>query len=133
MILGEGVDKAASRKYRRRMLLALVAYIGLFCVSAIWLERHPPAPEKYAIAVLPMLAVFVVPALVVQLLHSLDELQRKIQLESLGFAFAATAISSLTYGFLENAGLPHLNWIWVWPIMAAFWILGVFAARWRYR
>jgi len=133
MLLGEGVDKTASRRYKLRMLLALTAYVVLIGVSAYWLGRNPPLPWKYAIAVLPMLPVLLAPVFVVQLLHSLDELQRKIQLEALGFAFAATALCSLAYGFLENAGLPDLNWVWVWPIMGMFWVVGLLAARRRYR
>ncbi|HJT70611.1 MAG TPA: hypothetical protein VJ731_10450 [Terriglobales bacterium] len=133
MMFCEDVDKVAKRKYRLRMLVSMAVYVALVYVSVRWLHRQPPTPWKYVIAVMPMLPVLLVPVFVVQFLHSLDELQRRIQLESLGFAFAATALSSLTYGFLENAGLPHLNWVWVWPIMGIFWILGMMSARWRYR
>jgi hypothetical protein len=37
-------------------------------------------------------------------LTRMDELQRRIQLEALGFAFGVTAILTFAYGFLENAG-----------------------------
>lgn len=133
MMFCEDVDKVAKRKYRLRMLVSMAIYIALVYVSVRWLHREPAAPWKYMIAVMPMLPVLFVPVFVVQFLHSLDELQRRIQLESLGFAFAASALSSLTYGFLENAGLPHLNWVWVWPMMGIFWIIGMASARWRYR
>jgi len=132
-MIGECVDKAASRKYSTRMLLILAVYGGLIYLSVHWVEKEPAVFWKYVIAVLPVFPILLIPVFVVQLLRSLDELQRKIQLESLGFAFAATALSSLTYGFLENAGLPNLNWVWVWPIMGTFWIIGSFVARWRYR
>lgn len=132
-MLGECVDKAASRKYKLRMLAVSLIYVALVYVSVHALQKQPAAPWKYVIAVLPMLPVLLIPLFFVQLLRSLDELQRKIQLEALGFAFAASAFLTLTYGFLENAGLPDVNWVWVWPIMGGFWVLGVFAARWRYR
>jgi hypothetical protein len=133
MMLCEDVNQVAKRKYRLRMLLSMTIYVALVYVSVRWLHKGPAAPWKYIIAVMPMLPVFFVPVFVVQFLHNLDELQRKLQLEALGFAFAASALASLTYGFLENAGLPHLNWVWVWPIMGGFWITGMLSARRRYR
>jgi len=69
----------------------------------------------------------------VRALERIDELQRKIVLDALAIAFGASALAVLTYGFLENVGLPHVNWMWVWPVMAAFWILGSWVAKRRYR
>jgi hypothetical protein len=63
----------------------------------------------------------------------MDELQRRIQLESLAFGFAAAAIATFTYGFLQNAGLPEVSWVWVWPVMAVCWMVGQLVARRRYR
>ena len=65
--------------------------------------------------------------------RELDELQRRIQLEGLAFGFTATAVLTLSYGFLQNAGLPQVNWVWVWPVMGACWSLGLAIARRRYR
>jgi hypothetical protein len=127
MLLGKCADKTASRKYKVRMPPAMAAYFGLVCASVHWLERHPPVPSKYAIALLPVLPLLRLPKFVV------DELERKIQLESLGFAFAVMALSALTHGFFDYAGLPYLNWAWVWLITGMLWAAGLFAARWRYR
>ena len=132
-MIDECVNPTAARKYRIRTLVVAAAYLALTYASVRWLHRQPPMPWRYVIAILPVLPIFLMPALVIEYLRNLDELQRKIQLEALGFAFAATALSTLTYGFLQNAGLPQVNWIWVWPVMAGFWMLGMLAARRRYR
>ncbi len=129
----ECVDSAAGRKYKIRTLVVTAAYLALTYASVRWLHRQPATPWRYLIAVLPVLPIFLMPALVIEFLRNLEELQRRIQLEALGFAFAATALSTLTYGFLQNAGLPQLNWIWVWPVMAGFWTVGLLVAKWRYR
>jgi len=63
----------------------------------------------------------------------MDELQRRIHLEALGFAFGATAILTFAYGFLENAGLPRLSYIWILPAMVVLWGVGAAVASWRYR
>ena len=81
-------------------------------------------------AVVPLLFV---PVAVVQFLREQDELQRKMQVEALAIGFTASAVITLTYGFLENAGVPRLSWVWVWPVMAFFWCIGLVVAHRRYR
>jgi hypothetical protein len=80
--------------------------------------------------VLPALALLLA---FVRFFRQMDELQRRIQLESFAFAFGASALATFAYGFLEGAGFPHLNWTFVWPVMGASWILGQALARRRYR
>lgn len=66
---------------------------------------------------------------------SLDELQKKIQLEALAIAFPVMMIFLMTLGLLdiaiglsyENFGLKHL-----WYYMPVFYFLGLFIAKRRY-
>ena len=123
----------ASRRYTVQILSSMAVYTIFVTLSVRWLRHNPAAPWKYLIAVAPMLPALVVPVAVVRFLREIDELQRRIQLEALAVAFTATAVITLTYGFLQNAGLPDLSWIWVWPIMGISWVIGLAVARWRYR
>ena len=66
-------------------------------------------------------------------MRRVDEFHVRVQFEAIGFAFAATALLSLGYGFLENVGLPRLSLFVVWPVMAACWILGGLISARRYR
>ena len=64
----------------------------------------------------------------------LDEMQQRIQLEALSIAFVGTAVLCSTYGFLENAGLPHVEWGgFIWPVMVLLWAIGTVIACRRYR
>lgn len=63
----------------------------------------------------------------------MDELQRRIQFEALGFAFAGTAILTFSYGFLETVGFAKISMFSVWSIMGVLWALGMALARRRYR
>ena len=123
----------ATRKYLIRMLTAMSLYVLATAISIRVIKHDPSVSWKYAWALLPMVPASFVPIAVVSLLREIDELQRKIQLEALAFGFATAAVLTMSYGFLQNAGLPELNWVWVWPVMAACWIVGLIAARWRYR
>ena len=126
-------SSAAGRRYTIQIFSSMAVYVVFVTLSVHWLHRNPAAPWRYLIAVAPMLPALVVPVAVVRFLREIDELQRRIQLEALAGAFTATAVLTLTYGFLQNAGLPDLSWIWVWPIMGICWIIGLGFARWRYR
>ncbi len=46
---------------------------------------------------------------VVRDMRRLDEMYLRIQFEALGFAFAASALLTFTYGFLETVGAPHIR------------------------
>jgi len=120
-------------KYVATMIVSLSLYAAALVVSLTWLKAGVEGPWKYAIAVLPVLPALGVPLAVIRLCRAMDELQLRIQLESLAFGFAAAAVATFTYGFLQNAGLPEVSWVWVWPVMAVCWIVGGLVARRRYR
>ncbi len=126
------VDRSFAR-YALALITSLVLYGAALVVSLTWLKAGVAWPWKFGIAVLPVLPALGILLAVVRFCQSLDELQRRMQLESLAFGFAAAAIATFTYGFLQNAGLPDVSWVWVWPVMAVCWLLGQVAARWRYR
>lgn len=69
-------------------------------------------------------------------LNQMDELQRRIQLNAIAFAAGTTGMITVTYGFLENAGFPHLllfSWIWIFPMLIAIWGINLPIIGWRYR
>ncbi|MGC8532149.1 MAG: hypothetical protein ACP5M1_08940 [Acidiphilium sp.] len=121
-------------RYRIEFGLPLLVYTLLCYVSITILNAGKVhGAERLAIALLPMLAPPFMAWAVVRQLRRLDELQRRIQLDALALAFMVTALMTLSYGFLENAGFPTLNMVWVWPLMGSVWIIGLLIGRWRYR
>jgi hypothetical protein len=121
------------RRYSAEMLLAMAAYVVVLCGSLAIVKRFEMGSLKYAVVLAPMLPCAFALSAVVRALGRVDELQRKIQLEALAIAFGATAFLTFAYGFLEGAGLPHLSWIWVWPLMGGLWMVGIGIAKSRYR
>ena len=121
------------RRYIVSVCSSVLFYIIALIVSLIWLQNDPPLPWRYFIAVLPVLPALWLPVAVTQFVRQMDELQKLIVLESLAFAFVATAALTFTYGFLQNAGLPTVDWTWVWPLMATCWMVGTVLSWRRYR
>ncbi len=120
-------------RYMMEMGLCLLAYGGFLILSLTVLKQGiEPFWAKTAISLLPMLPCLVTCYVVLKHLRKLDEFQRKLQLESIGFSFVATACLTFTYGFLENIGFPNLSMFAVWPLMAGFWVLGMIIAWFRH-
>lgn len=121
-------------RYLCEFAAALVAYVAVLILSLAALARADlSAAARAAISLAPMLPGLLLCWAVVRQLRRLDELQLRIQFEALGFAFAASALLTFSYGFLEIAGLPKLSLFVVWPLMAVMWMLGLLIAARRYR
>jgi hypothetical protein len=121
-------------RYMKELSAALALYAALL-VGSIELLQHVavPAPWRDAIALSPMAAAALMAWVMLRQMRRMDELQVRIQLEALGFAFAGTALATFSYGFLEGLGWPRLSMFVVWPLMAGLWMVGLFLARRRYQ
>ena len=113
--------------------LAMVAYLMILVGSVTVLQANPNAPWRFVIAILPVIPAGLTIAIFVRALARLDELQKRIQMQAFGFSLGATALLTFGYGFLEGAGMPHLSWTFVLPLMAILWGVGTAVFTIRYR
>ena len=112
---------------------AILAYLMVLVGSITVVQANPTASWKYGVAVLPVIPAGLVIFLTVRALGRLDEVQKRTQMQALGFSMAATGLLTFAYGFLEGVGLPHLNSTFVLPLMAVLWGLGLLVLNLRYR
>jgi hypothetical protein len=114
--------KTADRRYLIEFGGAMLAYTAAVFVSAFGVGAMAhDNPWRYPLAVLPVVpSVFALLAFI-RRLRVMDELQRRIQFEAFGITLGVGVLGTLTYGFLEEAGLPHLPLIWVGPALIATW------------
>jgi hypothetical protein len=113
--------------------LAMLAYLMVLVGSVTVVQANPDADWRYYVAVLPVAPAGFVIWLFVRALARLDELQKRVQMQAFGFSVGATALITFGYGFLEGAGMPHLSWTYVLPLMAVLWGAGTAIFTWRYR
>lgn len=113
--------------------LAMLAYLMVLVGSVVVVQANPDASWRYFVVVLPVAPAAFVVWLFLRALARLDEMQKRIQMQAFGFSLGATALVTFGYGFLEGAGLPHLSWTYVLPLMAVLWALGAAFFTWRYR
>jgi len=123
------------RRYYIELSSALALYMVMLCASLYLLQQSPDMGRllRTLVSLAPVLPAGLMCWAIVRQMRRLDEMHLRIQFEALGFAFAASALLTFSYGFLENVGFPHITWHWVWPVMGMMWILGLAIARRRYR
>ena len=116
-------------RYRRRLSLAMVAYV----TAMLWVwplaRAAASVPLKVVWAVVPVLPVLYAIGLMARRISASDEFEQRVHLLALGAAAALTATLSLVVGFLAAAGVLALDGsvlIWVFPLI----MLGYGAARW---
>ena len=121
--------------YYLEMGAALTLYVLVLMASLIASQHLMEANIilRSAVALTPIIPSGLMCWAIVRNMRRMDEMHLRIQFEALGFAFAASALLTFSYGFLENIGAPHIPWTCVWPVMALMWILGLQIARRRYQ
>ena len=120
-------------RYTIELSAALICYAIVLVGSIKLLGSYGETEWRYPLALSPMLPASAALIAFIRFFRGVDELEQRVHLEGLAFAFGASALATFAYGFLEGAGFPHLNWTLVWPVMAMFWIVGGVLARSRYR
>ena len=123
---------AAGRAYAREFALAMGAYV-VAVILTVWLTPSIDPALRAPFVLLPLIPSAFALRAYLRFLGRMDELGRRIQLEALAFGFGAAGMLTFAYGFLENAGLPKLSYVFVFPLMIALWGIGGAIATRRYQ
>ena len=130
--------KTASGKTGWAILItSIVLFVGTWSVARGLLKQTELSQTvRVILALLPIAPFAWMLWKFISGITSLDELQKKIQLEALAIAYPVMMVFLMTLGLLdiavglsyENFGLKHL-----WYYMPIFYFLGVFIATRRYQ
>lgn len=123
---------AAARAYAREFAIAMAAYVIAVVITVMLTPSIDPA-FRAPFVLIPLIPSAFALRAHLRFLGRMDELGRRIQLEALAFAFGAAGMLTFAYGFLENAGLPKLSYVFVLPLMIALWGIGGVIATRRYQ
>ena len=108
------------------------AFLGI-TASALLKSYQFSLPVKVLVALLPAPAYAVLIYVILRGVRGMDEMQRRIHLEAAAICLMATAMITVTYGFLGLAGAPQPNWAFVTCLMALLYSLGYAVAYRHYR
>ncbi|MBT3391449.1 MAG: hypothetical protein HN413_13700 [Chloroflexi bacterium] len=117
----------------RPMLLPLILYIGFLLFAVSWVPKHEVSSWRYLIVMLPMLPGVTLALGLVRISSKLDELERKIILESIAFSFILTLIILIGQGLLGLVGFPQLGDAAIAALMCFLLVIGKFWSNWRHR
>jgi len=121
------------RAFMARVLAAAIAMVLLSFISK-WLGLERGSALRITFGVMQAALLGYLIGITIYSLRKLDELQYRIQLEAVAFAFAASAIVIAGWGFMTKAGLPAVQWgPETWMLMVLLWALGLWLVRRRYQ
>ena len=116
--------------------LWVAAWFAAWVVARIVLESSSvPAWARVAAALAPVPLAGAALLTIIRGARELDELEKRIQLEALAFAFVLTVLLLMTLGLLELAiALNRNDWSYrhVWAMLPMLYFGGVILARKRY-
>lgn len=125
----------AEKLYRRRLIITMIIYVGLVVFMSSVLDSIEDTNRvlRVIVVLLPIIPIVFGMWAFMQFIRQIDELQRRIHFEAFAFSLGCTGLITFTLGFMENVGVPQFSLIWVFPMMIAFWGIGVAIAGRRYR
>ena len=134
MNIGEGSTRP--RKGTRAALIAAVAFAVTYIVALMTSRAALPIGAKAVISLAAIAAFIWFVRAELELIRRLDELQQRIQLEALAFAFPVSVgvlmLIGLTQRFL-TLPVEDLSYRHLWPVMVLTYFLGLALARARYQ
>jgi hypothetical protein len=122
-----------SQQYLRSIRGAVVGYVVTLLLAVTFVKTWPESPWRFPAMLVPVIPAVYGLVVIMRFVRAMDELQRRVHLEGVAFAFATTTVITLSWGLLERAGAPKLPSVWVATIMIALWGVGNYIAQRRYR
>ncbi|MFC5570846.1 hypothetical protein ACFPN1_12320 [Lysobacter yangpyeongensis] len=112
---------ALTRRYYREFAPPMVAYVLVMLVWKPLLHSIGLPWLRVAVALLPSLLVFLAIRAIGRYVRDSDELQRRIELESVGLAAGVVSTVYMTAGFLQSAKMIAVGataaMLWVFPAL----------------
>lgn len=119
------------------MIALAVTFLVVYFAARMLLERNGPSDAvRFAIALAPLPPFLFLLRGFVRAMRGADELERRVQLEALAFAFPLTLILLMVLGLVELAfPLTKADWSYrhVWAFLPLFYFGGLTLAWRRYK
>jgi uncharacterized protein YebE (UPF0316 family) len=116
----------------RNLVISGVLFFVIFLGSIYLINHDIGGSYQTLIALAPTIPLFIFILAIAKAIASLDELQRRIQIEAIAIGFGLTVLVSSTIGLLGLTGFPQPDWIFVSVIMVFSWLVGKLWTRWKY-
>ncbi len=130
------IPAVSDRNHWRILLVNGVLFVGAYLVARVWIKSaEQGSGEALAAALLPVPFFGSLLFQFVRGVRSMDELERRIQLEALAIVFPSTIMIAFVAGLLHLAGFHGTNDFdppRLWPVLILPYFFGIMIARRRY-
>lgn len=133
-------DQAADPAYKiymRTMWRTMAIYIVLLGIGGVANLYPMPVALRAVLAVAPVVPLGWLLFAHLRYLRGIDEMQRRIELESIGIAAMVTAIAYMAAGFLQSAKVIHIDgalaMLLMFPMLCVTYGIGKFFVARHYR
>lgn len=121
------------KKYQTRFWVGMAAYVVTIFASSTLVAYLEQSILSYILILLPTIPAVYAMGNVFQGMRKLDELEQRIQLESMMITMFIAALFAFTWGLLEYADLvPHFSTFMFAPGIIAIWGIASHFVRRRY-
>jgi len=113
----------AARRYRRRLLMAMLAYVAAVSFAVRFtFGHHPVGMSAFGVALLPAVPVLGMIAIMgMYLVDEQDEYQRTVLVQSMVWSMGLTLATLTVWGFLEDfANIMHFQPYLAFPLFWGF-------------
>jgi hypothetical protein len=127
--------RAATSSSGRLYLAVITAILAYFCARIVLEMKDLSVARRVAAAIVPVPLFGWLLFELIRSARGLDEMQKRVQLEALAFAYPVVVMLLMTLGLLELAiPLNRDDWSYrhVWQMQGVIYCLGLFLAYRRY-
>ena len=125
--------RESQKRYLREFLPAMVFFGLAVLLSNKLLPGAASSGLRTCYALLPAIPAALVILAMVRRVRTMDEMERRIELEAVVIASLLVGMASFVAGFLVEAHVMHVSIIAVLPTMIAVYTLAQTWTAWRYR
>lgn len=120
-------------KYLAWFSLGMIGYGVTVPITIVFTRSHAGNPLSPLVALLPVAAAGFMIAAYLVALSRMDEFQRLIHVRALAASFSLVGFGTFAYAWLERAGLPRMDIIWILPASIILWGGALSVQRMMYR
>jgi hypothetical protein len=122
----------SSRRFTRPVFLWPVTALVLD-MAVDWFNHRWPSPQARFLTLLPLVPMMLFLVALSRAILRMDEMQKRICLESIAVAFVLTLALTLIFIGLERANVYKAHWDDLGSDMMFFWACAYVFSVWRYR
>lgn len=125
-----------SASFVEQLVWGVGSGLAVVCCGLVLGRAQVGVPWRVCIAALPLIPSLFYIRAVARWIRGLDEMQRLIQLQAMGFTLSALILTAVLCSLLQRGGmLAHWKWEWesLFVTTMCWYALGGFLARRRYQ